>query len=96
MNSAEKNDRKMISEKNLYQISLIGAVDQTRIDWFAKIGLEAYLSQTATGSVTILTGRVMDQAHLRGLLSKLWDLNFEVIQVSRLETNEKIGVQKNG
>jgi len=33
-----------------------------------------------------LTGSVVDQAALRGILNKLWDLNFCLISVNLVET----------
>jgi hypothetical protein len=35
-----------------------------------------------------LTGTVADQAKLRGLLSKIWDLNLTVLSVNRIEPEE--------
>jgi RNA binding exosome subunit len=44
------------------------------------------LSQ-ATGTdgnpITVLTGRLPDQAALRGILTRLWDLNLTLISVTR-------------
>jgi hypothetical protein len=33
----------------------------------------------------VLTGRVADQAALRGILARIWDLNLNVISVIRVE-----------
>jgi hypothetical protein len=39
--------------------------------------------------ITTLTGAVADQAELRGILSKIWDLNLMVISVTQIESGEK-------
>lgn len=38
---------------------------------------------------TILMGRVADQAALRGILGKLWDLNLTILSFSSVDTNNK-------
>ena len=35
---------------------------------------------------SILTGPIVDQAALRGILTRLWDLNLTVVSVNPLET----------
>ena len=36
------------------------------------------------GPITIFTGPVSDQAELRGLLVKIWDLNLELLSVQKM------------
>jgi len=41
--------------------------------------------QTADGCPSVvLTGPVADQAALRGVLTRLWDLNLDIISVTRI------------
>ena len=40
-------------------------------------------------SITTLTGPVADQAALRGILTKVWDLNLTLISVTRIERDSK-------
>jgi len=81
----------MISEKDKdittrsYQIVVAGEIDHARQVWFASIGLAARPFRSDGDSFTLLSGPVTDQAHLRGILNKLWDLNFEVVRVRREE-----------
>jgi len=70
--------------KFLYQIQIRGQINPERAAYFAGQGLESRLI-SAGEPATLLTGEILDQAHLRGLLNKIWDLNFEVIQVRRLD-----------
>jgi hypothetical protein len=64
----------------IYQIQVQGAIDQRWTGWFAGMTIE---TDGAT-SVTILTGSVADQAALRGILTKLWDLNLDLISIHRI------------
>jgi len=46
--------------------------------------------------IVILTGPVADQAALRGLLARIWDLNLTLISVTRVETStESTGEKPN-
>ena len=39
--------------------------------------------------VTMLTVHVVDQAKLRGILNKLWDLNLSLISVTRVDNTQE-------
>lgn len=66
-----------------YRIRVQGCVDPRWSDWFS--GLTLAEAQDAGGlPVTILTGVVPDQAALRGILNKLWDLNLTLLAAERL------------
>jgi hypothetical protein len=74
-------------EQQVYQIRVQGKLDKRRSDWFEgmTMGFERASDDTL---FTTLTGAVADQARLRGILSKLWDLNLTLISVTRIETRE--------
>ena len=61
-----------------YRIQVEGQIDASWSDWFH--GLE-HVYQDGT---TTFTGPVVDQAALRGVLCKMWDLNLTVVAVNRL------------
>ncbi len=63
----------------IYQIRLRGRLDESWSGWFDG------MTVTLDGDITTLTGAVADQAALRGILSKLWDLNLVLIYVNRIE-----------
>jgi hypothetical protein len=53
--------------------------------WFD--GMSVVVETSARGiPTTVLTGLIADQAALRGLLAKIWDMNLTVISLSRIET----------
>ena len=64
-----------------YQIKMEGKLDENWSDWFSGMTI------TLESNITVLTGVVADQAALRGILSKIWDLNLTLISVNRIETN---------
>ena len=77
----------------VYRIHIKEQLDQSWSDWFG--GLKVI--HEANGE-TILTGEVVDQAALYGLISKVRDLHLTLISVSPQEahapTTEKAKEQK--
>ena len=74
----------------LYEIKIRGSLDDSWSDWFSGmaiipdyIGLES--------RITTLRGTVADQSALRGILTRLWDMNYEIISFQKLSllTNEE-------
>lgn len=74
-----------------YQITVEGKIDEGWTGWFGNLQLSSY--QQADGvQVTTLSGVLRDQAALRGLLNRLWDLNLvvrAVYQVDPLRQSEQ-------
>lgn len=73
------NKRLGLDQPPRYQIKVRGRLDETWADWFNGMTI------TSERDITTLTGAV-DQAKLRGIVSKIWDLNLTVISVNRLES----------
>jgi hypothetical protein len=64
-----------------YEIRVQGQIGPRWHAWFD--GMRITHEQGDEGSpVTILTGPVADQAALRGILSRLWDLNLTLLSVT--------------
>lgn len=63
--------------QSIYYIQVQGNLDPDWVAWFDG------MTRSFDGDVTTLTGLVADQAALRGLLCKLWDLNLTLISVNR-------------
>ena len=74
--------------KAIYEIQVQGELDPGWQQWFN--GLAVTVAHTGGQSpATTLVGPVADQAALRGMLCKLWDLNLTVISVRRVEADGK-------
>jgi hypothetical protein len=83
----EKND---LDERVVYQIRMQGKLDERWSDWFGGLAV-AVENEIGNPPVTTLVGSI-DQAALRGILCKLWDLNLTLISVRRIgadSTEEK-------
>jgi hypothetical protein len=75
-----------MTEQDRYQIRVQGWIGERWADWLDGI-TTAHEGAKDDSSVTVLTSPVIDQAALRGLLTKIWDLNLTLISVTRVETS---------
>lgn len=66
----------------VYQIKVKGHLDKVWSDWF-----EGLTITPEANDETLLSGLVVDQAALYGLLKKIRDLGLLLISVNRLESN---------
>jgi hypothetical protein len=66
----------------VYLIRITGQLDPDWSVWMN--GLEIYL-ESIDPAVTCLTGPIVDQARLRGILNRIWDLNLSLVSVNRVE-----------
>jgi hypothetical protein len=67
------------AETRPYEIRVRGALGGPWSDWLDGVTLSGETGPPGPG-ITVLTGR-FDQAALRGLLTRLWDLNLTVLSV---------------
>jgi hypothetical protein len=72
--------RSQVNQPIVYQIRLEGHLDCQWTDWFS--GLTITLEQNGD---TLLTGPIIDQAALFGLLKKVRDLGLPLISLNRIE-----------
>ena len=73
------------SEQAVYRIEVQGVLDENWLDWFGGMTLSVR-SESKDLHTTAFTCAVADQAALRGILNKTWDLNLTLISVNRIET----------
>ena len=74
--------RKNIPEEFVYQIRIQGRLSE---QWSTWLNGMAVVLESEQPPVTKMTGAVIDQAKLRGIINKLWDLNLTLISVNRVE-----------
>ncbi len=79
----KRNSQTDSSKPRIYQIRVEGHLDQQWMDWFD--GLTITLEEDGD---TLLTGPVVDQAALHGLLKKVRDLGLPLVSVNRVQFNE--------
>ena len=68
----------------VYQITVPCSVNVSWSDWFNGMILEMTTTNQDSGHTTMLMN-VPDQAALRGILNKMWDLNLSLISVTLIE-----------
>ncbi len=70
--------------RSIYRIKIKGELDRSDTDWFGGITIVP-----REHGETLLVGPFVDQAALRGLLDHLWNLNFTILSVERIEPGKK-------
>ena len=78
--SNKRNSKTVPSQPQVYQIRINGHLGQQWMDWFD--GLTITLEDNGD---TLLTGPVIDQAALYGLLKKVRDLGMPLVSVNLVE-----------
>jgi len=71
-------------KRGIYQIKVEEGLGESWSDWFNGMAI-TYESGSDGSPVTTLTGAVVDQAALHGILSRIWNLNLTLISVTRIE-----------
>ena len=67
-----------------YRIRLEGRIST---EWSAWLNGLAVSLESEQPPVTVLSGVIVDQARLRGILNKLWDLNLALISLERFPSS---------
>ncbi len=78
--SSEKSNSRQV---NIYKVRIKGHLGSQWTDWFE--GLTITLEENGE---TLLTGPVVDQAALYGLLKRVQDLGMPLLAVSRVEPGQ--------
>jgi len=81
--SHESRQKKEPDQPIVYQIRLRGHLDDQWTDWFG--GLTITLEENGD---TLLTGPVVDQAALFGLLKKVRDLGLPLVSIDCVEPDQ--------
>lgn len=71
----------------VYRIRVRGRLARRWSDWLGGLAISVEVDDGAPEAV--LTGPVVDQSALRGILNRLWDLNLTLISVSRRDASSR-------
>jgi hypothetical protein len=75
-----------MAEQDTVQIRVEGWIGERWASWFDGMTM-TYSGSENDSPIIVLTGPVVDQAALRSLLNKIWDLNLAVISVARVDVS---------
>lgn len=79
-------ERNGLVDSTIYQIKIEGQLREKWIDWLNGMVLE--IKGDECFHCTTIKVTVSDQAALRGILNKLWDLNLTLISIIRMEVTK--------
>ncbi len=84
--SNESNSSNEKAESLIYQIRIKRHLDRKWTDWFSGLSITSL-----DNGETLLTGPVLDQAALHGLLRKVRDVSLPLVAVIRIEPEQADG-----
>ncbi len=87
----KRNPKTDPGEPTVYQIRIKGHLDRQWTDWFEGLAITP-----EDNGDTLLTGPVVDQAALHGLLRKVRDLGMPLISVIQSEKGEQVYLDSEG
>ena len=77
----------MPGQPKTYQIKAQGQLDESWSDWFDQMTVTVECNADGL-PVTTLTGTVIDQAALHGILRRINDLNLPLLSVEQIDVSE--------
>ena len=75
--SNEHNSKPDVNQPTVYQIRIKGHLGQQRMDWFDGLTITPQ-----EDGITLLSGSVVDQSALHGILKKIRDLRMPLLSVN--------------
>jgi hypothetical protein len=79
-----ENGQREIDKPMTYEIKLQGCLDKSWSSWLEGMRINY------EDNCTVLTGKMADQSALRGLLTKIWDLNQILISINQIPVSETV------
>ena len=73
------------NQESVYIIKISGYLKEQWADWLN--GMVVKIENLMKENITVITVRIPDQAALRGVLNKIWDLNLTLIAVILMDVS---------
>lgn len=80
----DANHRLGLDQPGTYEIQVPGRLDESWSEWFEGMTITVECGETGP-TITTLTGVVVDEAALQGLLDRLFSLGLRLLSVKRIE-----------
>jgi hypothetical protein len=87
------SEKEIRAEEMAYRVELVGRLDQDWSDWFDGL-VAAFERIDQDRPLTRLTTAPLDQAALRGLLCRIWDLNLVLISLVPVSTTQTLSSEE--
>ncbi|MFC2068017.1 hypothetical protein ACFLTP_03280 [Chloroflexota bacterium] len=72
--------------QGIYRIKVRGQLDSSRSEWF-----EGWAITQEEGGITVLTGQMIDQSTLHGILIKIRNMNLPIVSVNCVKPDQGEG-----
>ena len=93
INAVETKTSKQPKESSLYRLVVQGELNDSWSEWLGEVSFES-INRIHASSQTTIFSEIPDQAALRGLINKIWDLNLTLISVNRQEKTSNGGINE--
>ena len=87
-NPTESNQPSLRNNGGIYEIKIKGLLDDHWQQWFEGMTLKRQEGVEANQDSTLLSGRIVDQPALHGLLAKIRDLNLILLSVREISLSD--------
>ena len=75
------------NHEKIYIIKIRGHLKEKWAEWLN--GMAVKIENLPIENITVITARIPDQAALRGILNKIWDLNLTLLAVILMDVSIK-------
>ncbi len=76
------------SENRIYEFRVEGRLDPYWSEWFEGLVMSYAVDEETGTAITVLTGTVIDQPRLHGILEKIGSLNVWLLSVNEVRTRK--------
>lgn len=87
-NASKPDQSNSVENGEVYEIKIKGQLDEHWKQWFEGMELSKMTNDETGQECTLLTGPIVDQPALHGLLAKIRDLNLILISVRKMDPKD--------